>query len=186
MKKIAPSILVSDCRVAVSSSNYDQGSRLHPFSIGALPVALAYNAISKSRANQRRQGNMMVGHVRYPWLVTVGFCEKRRLVPDALRLSLMVPQPGVNAVLLLTLTMPGVPVREMARDVVKRAAIYRLNRNGHNMSDEERLWTEHRPKDQISLPSLEASRRISSMTCPSRRHLSPREQRHRIARLEPP
>lgn len=145
LRKIEASVLISDCRVAVACSKYDTGSKLQPLGLGALPVALAYNTVSKSKAAKRRAGNMMVGHVRYPWLLSVGFTEKSGVLStNSLRLGLGDPNhPGLKNTLFLDIEMPGVATREVARDVARRTAFHGLNHSDVQMPPErQRLFEE--------------------------------------------
>lgn len=124
VSKVQASVLISDCRVAIACSNYDKGGSWYP-GLGGIPagvIALTATAVSSARARKRREGNMMVGQVRYPWLVSVGFCEKPL---NAVRLGMMLP-PLVTSLLFLDIVMPGVSTAEVARDVARRAARYNL------------------------------------------------------------
>jgi hypothetical protein len=145
MRKIRASALVTDCRVAVACSNYDKGGGFYP-ALGGIPagvIALTANAVSKSRAKKRREGNMMVGHVRYPWLMTVGFRQKTgALSSDVLRLGIVVSQPNASGSLIFDIGLPGVNTAEVARDVVSRAARYRLAHTDGSMPPEERQRAE--------------------------------------------
>jgi len=143
-RKIQASVFVSDCRVAVACSKYDSGSKLQPLGLGALPVALAYNAVSRSKAAKRRAGNMLVGHVRYPWLISVGFTEKSGMLStNTLRLGLANPNhPGLKDSLILDIEMPNVNTRELARDVVRRASNYSLTHFDGQMPPERRYHFE--------------------------------------------
>jgi hypothetical protein len=147
IRKIRASVLVSDCRVAVACSNYDKGGGWYP-AFGGIPagvISLTANAVSKSRAKKRREGNMLIGHVRYPWLMTVGFKQRSGpLTSDVLRLGIVVTktqtQPGGS--LIFDIETPGVPTSEVARDVVSRAATNRLNHTDGSMPPEERKRAE--------------------------------------------
>jgi hypothetical protein len=65
---ISASVIVTDSRVAIACSRYDKGGGWSGFGAAGLTIALAANAVSKSRARRRSRGRMLVGHVRYEWL----------------------------------------------------------------------------------------------------------------------
>lgn len=140
--KINASVIVSDCRVAVACTNYDNGRRMTGIMPLAVVVSLPVNAISKARAKKQHAGNMMVGQVRYAWLATVGYSHKTGpLSQDKLRLGVVMPGGGLS--LLLDIVMPGFPTGEVARDVVQRAARYQLTHFGQEMTPEQRQRVEN-------------------------------------------
>jgi len=140
LRKTTASILISSCRVGLACSAYDKGGGWVPFGgIASGAIALTANAVSRSMAKKRRTGNMMVGHVRYPWLLSVGYAEGHGIVSSKLRLSMSLPQAGQAPILLLTLELqPSMSIRELTSDIVRRAALYRLAHGGESMSTDAR------------------------------------------------
>ena len=139
--KVNASVLISDCRVAVACSKYDRGGRATPFTLGGLLFTVPFNAINRAQAKKRRSGNMMVGQVRYSWLVSVGCSQKTGpLSFNNLRLGLVLP--GGQLRLILNITLPGMRTGEVAQSVVQRAARYQLAHEGQQISPDQRVRLE--------------------------------------------
>jgi hypothetical protein len=161
-------VFVTDCRVAVACGNYLKVRKLHPCTPAPLhpctPAPLhpgrtashpAVNTVNKAKVNQRQAGNLLVGHVRYPWLSLVGFKEltgwRSRL--NRVRLTIANPQrEGIAPTLLLDIGMPGLSTGAMAHDIVRRAAYYRLHQPDSRLSDQAR----RRLEELLSDPPLAA------------------------------
>jgi hypothetical protein len=121
---IKATIYITDARVAVACSKYDKGGGWRGGSL-AVPVM---NLASKARAASRRRGKMLVGHVRYPWMSTVGFSERTGMsTSDALRLGVREKVEGVSRATFLDITFPkGTDTASIASLIAKRTACYRL------------------------------------------------------------
>lgn len=117
--EIKASINITDARVAIACTKYDKGGGW----IGG-PTALAANAVSKARAAVRRRGKSLVGHIRYPWLWSVGYIEKTGWLSDEqLRLVAIDKTGSEKRILLLDLTLPkSTSAEKVAREIVQRAA----------------------------------------------------------------
>ena len=123
-------------------SKFDTGGGFVPLGgLASGAVALTANAVSKARASSRRRGKMLVGHVRYPWLVCVGFRERTGLLGmESLRLGLVNPAPEGFKALFINLGLPkNLSARELAKTVAQRAATYQL-------ADAENAIPENRPR----------------------------------------
>jgi hypothetical protein len=115
-------LYVTDARVAFACSKFDKGGGW----IGGIGTMVVFNSVSKMRAAMRRRGKMLVGHVRYPWLDSVGGSPKRGF-GDEERLRLVVPPPDGNGWLLLDLDLPkNVDSPGLAADIARRAARHRI------------------------------------------------------------
>jgi hypothetical protein len=127
--------LITDARIAIACEKYDKGGGWVGTSL-AVPVL---NAISYARAAARRRGKMLVGHVRYPWLKSIGFSSKTNwLTSEALRLQVSSTVDGTPRWLFLDVTLPkNVDASKVAVAVAQRAARYRLAHDPE-MTDEER------------------------------------------------
>jgi|HubBroStandDraft_6_1064221.scaffolds.fasta_scaffold08288_6 hypothetical protein len=139
---IKATVLITDQRVAVACSKFDKGSTWTPLGgLASGAIALTGTAISKSRATKRRRGRMLVGQIRYPWLVNVGFTEKTGFgSQELLRLGIVNPDPNEANGLILDIDLSrGQSAREIARDIVRRAARYRLDNDSSMPSEEQRL-----------------------------------------------
>lgn len=117
-------LYVTDARVAFACSKFDKGGGW----IGGVGTMVAFNSVSKVRAAMRRRGKMLVGHVRYPWLRSVGGSPKRGF-GDEERLRLVVPPPDGDGWLVLNLDLPkNVDSPSLAADIARRAARHRVAR----------------------------------------------------------
>lgn len=121
---IRASVFITDARVAVACSKYDKGGGWRGGSL-AVPVL---NVVSHARAAHRRRGKMLVGHIRYPWLVSVGFVEKSGMgSSDGLRLKVIEKVEGVGRTMTLDIGFPkGTDTARLAALIAQRAAQYRL------------------------------------------------------------
>ena len=133
VRDVRLTVYVTDARVAVACSKYDKGGGWR----GGL-LAVPLNAISIARAAHRRQGKMLVGHVRYPWLGSVSFSEKTSWSStDTLRLRDTERVDGNDRDMLLELRFPkGTDVAWLAHAICQRAATYRLN-NDSDLTETE-------------------------------------------------
>ena len=128
VKDIKADVLLTDARVAVACEKYTKGGGWVGIGGGAAVVALGLNAVSKARAAHRRQGKILVGQVRYPWLKSVG-CEAKTgfTSVEAIRLSIVEAVGAEKRQVVLTATLPkNVSAAAVAQAIVQRAARYRL------------------------------------------------------------
>lgn len=128
------SVYITDARVAIACSKYDKGGGWIGGSV-AVPVL---NLASKARAASRRRGKMLVGHVRYPWLASVGFTEKTGFgSTDSLRLGVVDTAGGANRSLFLDLDFPkGTDTARLAHLISQRCATYRLRHDADLTPDQ--------------------------------------------------
>lgn len=129
IKDMTAVVRTTDARITIACSKYDRGGGFRPWTLGAIPVAVAANAVSKARAKSRRQGRMLVGHIPYKWLLSVGY--KPRTIPaghDRLRLGTVDPTQTTFRGLILDLTLPrNQSGADLARRIVAHAAARRLD-----------------------------------------------------------
>lgn len=155
------SVVATESRIYLASSKYEKGGGWMPWSLGAIPVAVAANAVSKARAARRRRGKMLVGHVRYPWPLSVGF--KARTMPaghDTLRI--MIADPTLQALreLILDATLSRQHSgSDVARRIAGLAASYRLSDEGPRLDDatREQLESLQSPRTLTPAPKQFAS-----------------------------
>lgn len=116
-------------RLTIACSKYEQGGGWKPWSLGAVPVALLANALSKARVARRRRGKMLVGHVRYPWVSSVGVhTANRRRGSDSLRIVLRDPGRAAERSLILSIAVPrGHLAAERACQLAGAVAHHRLD-----------------------------------------------------------
>lgn len=162
------SLYITESRIAVACTKYDKGGGWFG-GVGAL----ALNAVSKARAAIRSQGKSLVGHVRYPWLRAVAFSPKTGWLSDEmLRLLTVDRTGGVDTKYLLDLTLPkSVSSEKVAREIVQRAARFRLARTSFE-SAEERSGVEamldppprHADKKSMSVWTFKSSYSVREST----------------------
>jgi hypothetical protein len=141
VRDISAKVWTTDWRIVLACSKYDKGGGWRSWSVGAIPVTLAANTVSKVRASRRRAGKMLVGQVPYKSLVSIG--HRPRSTPighDQLRLGTVDPTLQTFRGLLLDLALPrqhsGV---EVARQIAGFAAGRRLD-SGEDLDED---WREH-------------------------------------------
>src|SRR5580700_10466326 len=76
LRDVSIDVYITDGRVAVACEKYDKGGGWSGFGGVGLMVAVTANAVSKARAASRSRGKALVGHIRYPWLKSVGASVK--------------------------------------------------------------------------------------------------------------
>jgi hypothetical protein len=139
LSDITASLRTTDKRIIVACSKYDKGGGWAPWTPGAIPMALAANAVSKARASKRRQDKMLVGQVPYQGLVSVGF--KPRSSPlgrDQLRFGSFDPTLKTFRGLLLDVSLPRAHAgADLARLIAAHAATCRLT-SGDDLDDKAR------------------------------------------------
>jgi hypothetical protein len=73
------SIYLIDSRIAfycTNFDNFDRGGGWLGFGLRGFTVAGIANAVGKAKARRRFAGKVMVSHIRYEWLNSVGFNHK--------------------------------------------------------------------------------------------------------------
>jgi hypothetical protein len=146
VNKMKAAILITEHRVAVACSKYEKGGGWWALSggMGALAVAGVANTVSKVRAARRRRGKMLVGHVPYVHLMSVGFRPpsgvKQR---EQLRLTMYDPTHSGYRGLALDMTLSGNPLSAsfLAQQIACWAASAKLNADDQP-SDAERAMLE--------------------------------------------
>jgi hypothetical protein len=139
LREVKIDVFVTDSRVALACEKYDKGGGWVGFGPGGVLVAVTANAVSKARAASRRRGKVLVGHVRYPWLKSVGASTKSGFATsEAIRLEYSEKLPGGRVIKLVELTLPkNIDATLVAQEIARRAANYRLA-NYPDMKAEER------------------------------------------------
>jgi hypothetical protein len=114
-------VFITDARVALACSKYDKGGGW----IGSPGAMVMANAVSKGLAAIRRHGKMMVGHVRYPWLMSVGSTARQGMGSEE-RLVLEGKTDQATSLRLTLLLPKDVDAAAVAAEVTRRATRYRL------------------------------------------------------------
>jgi hypothetical protein len=136
VREIRGQVLVTDARITVACSKYDKGGGWWGTGAGAI-VALPLNVGSHALAAHRRRGKMLVGQVRYPWIESVWAQNKAGFRgAEALR---VIANAGGKRRLRLDLQFPkNVDATAVARELIQRAAAFRLEHDDQAHGDEER------------------------------------------------
>lgn len=120
---------VTDARVVFACEKYDKGGGWIGVGAAGFTFALAANAVSKVRAARRRQGTVLVGQVRYPWLAFVGTIPSSWWGKSQLALAAYTSKAEGGGGQTLTLHSPvseSVDVHELAAEIARRASAWRL------------------------------------------------------------
>jgi hypothetical protein len=127
-------VIITDARVALACSKFAKGGGWTPLGVGALPVTLVLNGVSKARAASRRRGKMLVGQVRYPWLAAVGGSTKSGYgTSEQLRLCVGTQN---RRLLALDVTLPkNIDSTAVAAEIARRAARFRIDSTDSNVAE---------------------------------------------------
>jgi hypothetical protein len=128
LRDVKIDVYVTDGRLAIACEKYDKGGGWVGFGGAGAMVAITANAVSKMRAASRSRGKVLVGHVRYPWVKTVGASSKSGMLSsEAIRLEFCEKLPGGTARKMIELTLPkNIDATLLAQDITRRVAAYRL------------------------------------------------------------
>ncbi len=132
LRDVQIEVLVTEARLALACEKYDKGGGWVGFGVGGFVVAQAANAVSKARAAKRSRGKVLVGHVRYPWVIAVGATTKSSFrTEEAIRLEIAEKERGVTVRKLVELTLPrSMNATLVAQDIARRVAACRLTSSG--------------------------------------------------------
>jgi hypothetical protein len=139
LREVKIDIYITDGRLALACEKYDKGGGWVGFGGAGVLVAVTANAVSKARAASRRRGKVLVGHIRYPWLKSVGASSKSGFAStEAIRLEYSEKRSTATVRRMIELTLPkNIDATLVAQEIAKRAAAYRLAYYA-DMSAEER------------------------------------------------
>ena len=138
LREVKIDVYITDGRLALACEKYDKGGGWVGFGGGAL-VAVTANAVSKARAAHRSRGKVLVGHIRYPWLKSVGATSKTGVGSnEAIRLEYAEKLPNASVRKVIDLTLPkNIDATLVAQEIARRAVAFRLA-NYPTMRDDER------------------------------------------------
>jgi hypothetical protein len=136
---------VSLARVVVRSSHFDQVKWTADNSLGALNwgpgLEVLDLTLTKALRSVKNRNRLMVGHVRFRWLRSVGFqMDPGKRSVKALRLQLVTGTRAEPRHLILQLILPNeaeASPQSIARVIARRAAAFRLT-HGTQLGPEER------------------------------------------------
>ena len=118
-------VVITDRRVAFSSNDFDRADTY--FGMGGLGAAVSVvaNARSRKKAAQRREGKMLVGHVRHEWITGVTLDRVRWIGGPTTILGLRV-RMGAGDAVVQARAKPDLPF-EFASWLAQLVAQHRLN-----------------------------------------------------------
>jgi len=128
LRDVKIDVYLTDGRLALACEKYDKGGGWTGFGGAGVAVAVTANLVSKARAASRSRGKVLVGHVRYPWLKSVGASTKTSVSTfEAIRLEYAEKPGGATVRKLIELTLPkNIDATLVAQEITRRAAAYRL------------------------------------------------------------
>ena len=152
--EIEMSMYITDCRIAFLCKEYERGGGWVGWG-GGLVVAVVANAVSKSNAKKRTLGKTMTGHIRYEWLIDVGFERKTSFMTDnCINLNY---RDTDNIDWTLALNFPkNVNTEELANNIVQKAARYKIAMNTPKSADELKLLHYYAKGGRIAVPDPKA------------------------------
>lgn len=129
LRDVKIDVYLTDGRLALACEKYDKGGGWTGFGGAGVAVAVTANLVSKARAASRSRGKVLVGHVRYPWLKSIGACTKTSVSTfEAIRLEYAEKPAGAAVRKLIELTLPkNIDATLVAQEITRRAASYRLS-----------------------------------------------------------
>jgi hypothetical protein len=149
-RKIKIDVLVTNARFALACSKYDKGGGW----VGGAGVMITANAISKARAAMRSRGKMLVGQVRYPWIMRVGSSPKTGFGSEE-KLYFETTVKGGGSASVTVFLPKNVDAAQVAAEITRRAARYRLE--SEQLDQETRDLLEPFTSIQPLVPGASAS-----------------------------
>jgi len=139
LREVKIDVYITDGRLALACEKYDKGGSWVGFGGAGALVALTANAVSKARAAGRSRGKVLVGHIRYPWLKSVGATSKTGVGSnEAIRLEYAEKLPNAMVRKIIELTLPkNIDATLVAEEIARRAVAFRLA-NYPSMRHDER------------------------------------------------
>jgi hypothetical protein len=131
-------LYITDCRAAFACEKYDKGSTWVGFGAAA-PVALVATGISKTLAARRGKGKLLCGQIRWQWLGWVaGQSSPSFGGTNKIMFACESKSDAGTRTYKLTFTFKrgSVDPISMARDIIHRAATYRLDHDPTLSEDE--------------------------------------------------
>jgi len=138
LKDVPIELIVTDSRVIIACEKWNRGDRYWGVGLGATSAMIS-NTINKAKEARQRRGTMLLGHIRYGWLVNVGYTIPQGLGQrPCVRFELFHRVPPDNHERRLRLEL-GLRKRtdsaEVAKAITRRAAKYWLRHYQDNLAD---------------------------------------------------
>jgi hypothetical protein len=131
-ERIKGAVALTDSRLVFACTEFRTGGGWRGYGLGGAAVAVAANAVSKSRSIRETQGFTLVGHVRHEWLGGVTASASSWGTSAANAVSLLYADPtGEIGICRLNLHFPKQQsTAEIARALLKRAVRWQLADTG--------------------------------------------------------
>ena len=144
LREVKIDVYITDGRLALACEKYDKGGGWVGFGGAGVLIAATANTVSKIRAANRSRGKTLVGHIRYPWLKSVGASSKTGVLSsEAIRIEFAEKHSGVTTRKLLELTLPkNIDATLVAQEITRRAAAFRLAHYSDMDHEERAKFTE--------------------------------------------
>lgn len=126
-------LYITDSRVIMQCEKYDKGGGWVGFSVGGAITAAAINVGSKMLAKSRSKGTVLLGHLRYEWLLGIGYMQRKQtgwraiVNHDSMTLCYSDDEGILWSITLVFKAGTGTEL--MANDILRRACTYRLAMN---------------------------------------------------------
>jgi hypothetical protein len=127
-EQISGVLYITDCRAAFACEKYDKGSTWVGFGAAA-PVTLVATGISKALAARRRKGNLFCGQIRWQWMGWVaGQSASAFGGGNQIMFACEAKSGGGTRTYKLSFNFKRglVDTLDLAQDIIRRAATYRL------------------------------------------------------------
>lgn len=126
-------VVITDRRTAFLTTQFDKGGGWSGFGTVGLAVALAANAVSRSRAAKRSAGKVAIGQVRHEWLTSVGLRYRKPVFGLDTYIHLAAATAAGTAI--VELNGPKVIDENLARAIVGTVAAHRTTLLSPTSSD---------------------------------------------------
>jgi len=128
---IKPSLFVTDSRVILFCQDYDKGDSQYSGN-----GSLILNALEHRKGKKRAAGKAFAGHIRYEWLLHVGYKKKVSFGTD--EQILLIYQDNDQTTYKLELIFTKTTDAEaLAHDILRRACNYRLTMTDTDSQNEK-------------------------------------------------
>jgi hypothetical protein len=163
-------VLITDCRVVVNCRNWDAGGGAFGMGLGATLAGIE-NVISKAKARKRRRGKMCLGHIRYEWLMGVGYEPKTKWTSTPTIRFVVWDGNGPETWRILYLNIvvsKALDPRALATEIVQRSARYWLSwaDESAGVDEDRRQLFERLAADDLELPDPEPGTRYAMQMMP--------------------
>lgn len=145
-EEIKIDMIVTDCRVIFRCDNYDKGDSTWR---GGGLSSVALNAYERTKGKIRSAGKSLIGHVRYEWLLGIGYIAKLRsgfFHPAQYGLQFAYLDKNDSIYYLQVYFKRETDTAEIANDILHRAAKYRMAMQDEKTEEELTFFNQYAEK----------------------------------------